>query len=162
MTTPVYPQKPAAPGTSQAASRYAIDVKIADEYTTVFGVFNFQENPSPNVADNSDFDSDGYGSDWIPSKKIAINLSLRDKLYGGAQDAGQAALQAAAEADPGDPDQLVEVRWYDRSGIGDAKTGFAYVEWQPQGGDQNAESTVNVVLHIQGKPGSDDNPAADS
>ena len=38
----------------------------------------------------------------------------------------------------------------------------AYVEWQPQGGDQNTESTVKVTLHIQGKPGTDVNPAAES
>jgi hypothetical protein len=155
-----YPMAPATPGTSQAASRYALDVKTGGVFTTAFGMFNFQENPAPNVADNSDFDSDGYGSDWIPSKKLSLSASFRDKLYDGAQDAGQAALQAAAEADPGDPAQLVEVRWYDRSGIGQAKTGFGYVEWQPQGGDQNTESTVNVVIHIQGKPGTAANPAA--
>ena len=157
-----YPQAPASPGTSQAASRMALDV--ADDQNggalkTVFGMFNFQYNPGATLADNSDFDSGGYGSDAVFQMKPTINASFRSKLYNGVMDAGQAALERAALADPGDPARLIEVRWYDRYGRGQAKRGFAEVEWNPQGGGAADEDTVQIVLHIQGKPTTEANPA---
>lgn len=157
-----YPQAPAAAGTSTLASRFALDVDTGSgspTWKTVFGVFNFQPTPAYNVVDNGDFDSDGWGSDLITSRKLTINVSVRDKLYAGTRDTGQAALQAAAEADP---PELLHIRWYDRNGGTEAKEGYAYVQWLPQGGDQNAESTTNVVLSVQGKPLAITNPAAES
>ena len=157
-----YPQAPATPGTSQAASRMALDV--ADNLDggtlkTAFGMFNFQYNPGAALSDNSDFDSGSYGSDAVFQMKPTINASFRSKLYNGQMDAGQAALERAATADPGDPARLIEVRWYDRHGRGQAKRGFAEVEWNPQGGGSADEDTVQVVLHIQGKPTTESNPA---
>ena len=157
-----YPQAPAVPGTSQAASRMALDVADNTDggaLKTVFGMFNFQYNPGAALSDNSDFDSGSYGSDAVFQMKPTITASFRSKLYNGQMDAGQAALERAALSDPGDPARLIEVRWYDRYGRGQAKRGFAEVEWNPQGGGAADEDTVQVVLHIQGKPTTEANPA---
>lgn len=43
------------------------------------------------------------------------------------------------------------VRWYDRSGLGDAHEGRAYVKsWAPDGGGGGAQDTVSIVIQGQG------------
>lgn len=154
-----YPQAPATPGQSQLASRFALDVETGGtetpDWTTVFGIFNFQPNVEYTMQDNSDYDSDGWGSDFPTQRKWSIAGSLRSKLYNGAQDPGQAALQAAADAL-----EQVHVRWYDRHGGDEAYEGYAYVQWQPQGGDVTTEATVNITLNGQGERLTITNPAA--
>lgn len=157
MTAPVI--TPASVGASQLASRFVLQIDTSATETatwvTCFGMFNFAYQPTYNTADNSDFDSDGWGSNLVTSRDWSINASFRDKLYDGAQDPGQAALQAAAEADDIQP---AHIRWFDRNGGTEAKEGYAYVQWIPQGGDRNTESTTQVTLNGQGKPTSITNP----
>ena len=158
MTGPVI--TPSVVGKSQRASKFALQVDTASSqsnptWLTVFGVFNFQPNVDYTMQDNSDYDSDSWGSDFPTQRKWNAAVSLRDKLYGGVQDPGQAALQTAA-----DGLEQVHVRFFDRKGGAEAYEGWAYVQWQPQGGDVTAESTTNVTLNGQGEREKISNPVA--
>lgn len=161
MTAPTPVLTPSSVGVSQLASRFALQVDTGSSesptWTTVFGVSNLQPNVDYTMQDNSDYDSDGWGSDFPTQRKWSLALTLRDKLYDDTQDAGQAALQTAADG----LDQ-VHVRWFDRNGGAEAYEGYAYVQWQPQGGDVTTEATTNVTLNGQGSRTTISNPVAES
>lgn len=149
-------------GKSQLASKFVLQVDTASSqgsptWVTVFGVFNFTPPVAYTMQDNSDFDSDGWGSDFPTQRKWSLTASLRDKLYGGAQDPGQAFLQTQI-----DVLAQVHVRWFDRKGGTAAFEGWAYGQWDPQGGDVTTESTISVTLNGQGSRTTISNPVATS
>src|SRR5262249_11794961 len=54
------------------------------------------------------------------------------------------------------------VRWYDRSGVGEAYVGRCLVTWTPDGGNGGARDTVAVKLTGQGAMAAITNPNASS
>ena len=149
MSAPVI--TPASKGESQLASKYVLQVDTtpggAPTWLTVFGMSNFTPNIDYTKQDNSDYDSNGWGGQVTTQRMWNAAVTLQDKLYGGAQDPGQAAIQAAAD----NLDDL-HVRWFDRNGGPDAKEGYCSVEWKPAGGSVTDLSTTGVTLNGQGEP----------
>ncbi len=122
----------------------------------VFGISEFQPALAQTTQDDSDFDSDGYGSDTITQQKWSVTGKVKRKASADAPDEydpGQEALRLAGQ-EVG-PANRVHVRFYEMNGDDGPKVeayeGYASVSWNPNGGDQTALSTVAIVLNGQGK-----------
>lgn len=155
MSAPVI--EPAEKGESQLATRFAVQVKDRDvlEWTTVFGIESFTASVPKSMTDNSDADSDGWGSDFITQRKQTLALKLKSKLYDGEMDPGQKILLDASEADEIVP---IDIRWFERNGGPVAKQSLVYVDYNDDGGNVTSEATATVNLSGQGKPEAIANP----
>lgn len=162
MSSPV-PVAPTTKGKSQLSSQTLLQVNksatATPEWETVFGLSAFTYSPTPNLVDNTDYDSvDEDGTLWtgqaVASRSWSCSATLTDKDYGTAsyvQDPGQKFLE--------DNDgQLVQVRWFDRQGNRDGREGSAWVGFSR--GDNSGLSTVSLTLTGDGKPAKIDNPLA--
>lgn len=147
-------------GASTLNRKWYLDVDTSATTTPswigVFGIKDFQPALGQTMQDDSDFDSDGYGSDTITQQKWSCTATLQRKATAAAPDEydpGQEALRLAGQ-DVGGANR-VHVRFYEVNGDDgpavEAYEGFASVSWNPNGGDQTALSTVAVVLNGQGK-----------
>jgi hypothetical protein len=158
-------------GSTQLARDYWLDVNIgttvSPSWIGVFGLMEFNPNQTPTTQDSSDFDSAGYGDEDV----TAIKWGLSGKLKRGVQaadatqyDPGQEVLRLAANQ-LGNGNR-VEVRWYEMPGgsIGasgphvEAYQGFVNVQWNPDGGAQDALRTVSFTLGGKGKRNSITHP----
>ena len=111
------------------------------------------------MQDDSDYDSDGWGSDVKTMLKWSNVVKLARKMAAGfTEDPGQAVIRAAY--DKFGSDGVVRVRWYDRNGTVEAYDGFAQVQWSEDGGDATALSMVSVTLTGQGARNVITNPLA--
>jgi len=150
--------------TSTLARKFRIDVNAgtagAPVWTQVRAITTMATPISPTMQDDSDYDSDGWGSSakTMLAWSLTATLSRKVGATSGDYDPGQERIRQAH--DQFGPAGLVQVRWYDREGGPEAYTGYAHVGWEPQGGDTSALDTVNVTLTGQGKRTAITNPAA--
>jgi len=150
--------------TSTLARKWKLDVdtSVAQDgsaWTNVRAVLDLQPSITPTMQDDSDYDSDGWGSDVKTMLKWSNVVKLGRKVAAGyVEDPGQAAIHVAH--DQFGADGVVHVRWYDRNGGTEAYEGFAQVQWSEDGGDAAALSTVSVTLTGQGARLTITNPAA--
>ncbi|OPC83005.1 hypothetical protein B4N89_20545 [Embleya scabrispora] len=150
--------------TSTLARKFRIDVNTGTAgspiWTQVRAITTMATPISPTMQDDSDYDSDGWGSQakTMLAWSITATLSRKVGATSGNYDPGQEKIRSAH--DQFGPDGLVQLRWYDRTGGPEAYTGFAHVGWEPQGGDAPALDTVNLTLTGQGKRTTIANPAA--
>lgn len=149
-------------GASTHQRDLCFEFKINGVYTMVGGVTNSQFQPNtPNWVDNTDQAGQGATSQDKTAYTHTGNLTLDRKRATAdptTYDPGQEFLRTAGLAIG--PANTVEFRAFeydfsDPSGASsprvEAYHGFAGVEWVPAGGDMNADSTVAVTLHGQGK-----------
>ena len=149
------------PGTPTVNTKWRLDIDTDDTGTTpawlqVKGLSALQPAVNNTVQDATDYDSVGWGADAVTLRKWQVTGTCMRKRYDdagtAAYDAGQEALRAAA-----DDLALVHCRFYERGADGAALTdgeayeGYALVQWEPQGGDATALSTVNFTLLGQGE-----------
>lgn len=140
--------------TSTLARDWRLDVNTGTVavpvWTQVRGVSAFTPTITPTTQDDSDYDSGGWGSTTKTMLAWSISATLLRKVsvVDGARDPGQEALREASDqfSDAG----IVHVRWYEREVGGEAYSGSAQVNWEPQGGDTTALKSVNVTLLGQG------------
>lgn len=162
----LYTATPAAPEqlVSTGARKWKLDVdsspaKDGSAFIPVRGVQEFQPSKDATMQDDSDYDSDGYGSDakmglkWSLVCKFLRKKGVQSNVY----DPGQEIIREASEEFGGDG--IVRVRWYERDGGGEAYDGFAQVQWGDDGGNTTALSTVSCTLGGQGKKNPIANPA---
>ncbi len=125
------------------------------EWTPVQGITEFQPAQEPQLQDDGDFDSEGFGSqtstgiDWSLTGKVARKTTVADAT---TYDPGQEALRLAGGKVG--LDNSVHVRWYEMTPDGprtEAYEGNAAVTWSPDGGDKTALNLVSFTLSGQGK-----------
>lgn len=160
----------AAPATpevlvSTGARKWKLDVDTSagqdgTSYIPVRAMTDFQPSNPATMQDDSDYDSDGFGSDAKTGLKWANVLKLGRKkgVTSNVYDPGQEAIRLASNRFGGSG--IVRVRWYERDGGGEAWEGFAQVQWSEDGGNSTALSTVSVTLSGQGARTAITNPAA--
>lgn len=121
----------------------------------VRGIKNFQPVVNTTNQDDSDYDSNGWGSqtstklDWQMTLTVARKVD--ETLTPPAYDAGQEALRAVAGTLG--TSNTVQLRWCEMGPQvrAEAYTGNALVTWTEAGGAMDALDDVNVTLVGQGK-----------
>lgn len=137
-------------GTPTANSTWRLDVDTSGlagtgSWIQVKGMSNFVPGKNDTVADASDYDTDGWGSDAVMQQKFVLNGTVRRNKYAGSRDAGQEVLRAHA-----DSLEMLHVRWYERTAGGEAYEGWILVQWTPNGGDAAGIEEANIVGLGQG------------
>lgn len=111
-------------------------------YAECIGVKSLTEGNSYSAQDVATFNTGVRAAGDMPTQyKKNISGTLQEYV---AADPVHALLRAA-----GDSLQLVAIRFYDRSGNGEAHEGTAFVQWEPQGGSGEGVKTNNFTLAIQ-------------
>lgn len=138
--------------------KWYIDVNTgaygAPTWTGIFGITDFKPAVDPTTKDDSDFDSVGWGSDVVSSRKWKNELKLVRKAQDAAPtayDPGQEALRAASLL-LGSGNR-VDIRWYEMTGGGpkvEAYRGYASVTWTPEGGPVDEIEKVACTLNGSG------------
>jgi len=130
---------------------YAVPVWVG-----LFGTSDFNFTIEPDMADNGDFDSVGWGSDTATSRKWKLETTVLRKTQAsvpGSYDPGQEILRNAG-FEIGRVNR-VDVRIYEMNGTGGPKVeayrGYASVQWIPAGGDNKALEKVKVTLNGSGE-----------
>ena len=149
-------------GTPTANSKWRVDVDLdlagySGNWAQLRGMSNFVPGLNNTVADTTDYDTDGWGSDAIMQRKHANTCTVRRNKYAGSFDPAQETLRAAADAK-----EIVHIRWYEREVGGEAYEGYALIQWDPQGGDAPGLSEVNVMFLGQGARTGISNPYSDA
>lgn len=145
------------------ARRWRLDINLGTDavpvWTLVPGITDVKPVISPTFEPSQDYAAAG----WLGNTKTALAWSLEVRLWYRlnpttlAANPAQEALRACALAfgDEG----LAHVRWYDRSGVGEAHEGRALVTWAPEGGGPAALDSVAVTFTGDGAPVDIANPA---
>lgn len=152
--------------TSVLAKDWALEVNTGTVsvpvWTPVKGMTKIAPTVDSSAEDDSDFDSDGWGSDVITQRKWKIECEGKRKRdvaeVDFTADPGQEAIRAAGEIIGFDA--TVGIRWYRRDGAPDAYTGFASVDWTGGGGGVTDLEPIAFTLMGQGARTPITNPAA--
>lgn len=152
--------------TSTLARKWAVDVDVSvaqdgSDYIAIRAMNSVKPDIADTTQDDTDFESDGWGSDTKTLLKWSLALGLIRKIgqISSNYDPGQEAIRAAS--DQFGTAGVVRVRWYDRDGGPEAYWGYASVSWSPDGGDATKLDTATVTLNGQGKRNDlSPNPAA--
>jgi hypothetical protein len=139
------------------ARKWKVDVNTGTVsvpvWTAVRGLNEVTPSPfTPNLEDDNEYDQGG----WTSQTKTALSWSIELKLLrktdpadATSYDAGQEKLRDQARIFGGLG--VANIRWYDRDGGPEAYTGFAEIEWVPDGGSLTDLETVTVTLHGKGE-----------
>lgn len=152
---------------SLLASAWALDVNTGTEavpvWTPVKGMTQFKENISSSMEDDSDFDSNGWGSDQVTQRKWSLECEGKRKRDASNDvtfipDAGQQfILDAGNQVGIG---SNIQVRYYRRDGAPDAWMGSVTVDYGGGGGNTTALEPFNFKLGGQGERTAITNPSA--
>lgn len=123
---------------------------VAPDWQLVPAIYEFVPKIEGVDQDDSDYDSDGWGSDVRTARKWALEIKMRHKLDAvtQAENPVQAKLRLAGRSVGASA--TVKVRWYDRNGGPEAESGEALVSWESDGGDQEQSDNVTVMLKGRG------------
>jgi hypothetical protein len=126
-------------------------------WVPVAGVMEFKPKPSEaSSQDDSDFDSEGYGSSTVTKQTWGGEIKVGRKVTAAsatAYDPGQELLRKAAEG-LGVTNQLM-FRYYEMEAGGprvEAKTGRVSATYSPDGGGMDATKSAAITLAGIGKP----------
>lgn len=146
-------------GASTTNRKWYLDVNtgtaLLPTWTGVFGCTDLNFPLDNTLEDDSDYDSEGYGSQtktgsqWSATGTVARKVTAADPE---AYDPGQEAIRLAAEENG--VDNSLHVRWYEMEPGGprvEAYEGHAAATWSPNGGSPTALSTAGFTLNGQGK-----------
>ncbi|MBA9003661.1 phage tail tube protein [Thermomonospora cellulosilytica] len=144
------------------ARRYRWQLNLGTEavpdWQTVMGTVEFKPTVDPTIQDDSDYESNGWKGNtktaqaWKIEAKISHKYDPDTLAYHPTHD----ALEAASEAFGAD--SRIQVRYFDRSGKGTGRQGWALVTWAPEGGDTEQLDRVTVTLTGDGPLTSIANP----
>ncbi|GGK90216.1 hypothetical protein Ppa06_58260 [Planomonospora parontospora subsp. parontospora] len=131
-------------------------------WTPIKGLTKFAETIESETQDDSDFDSNGWGSDVVTQRKFKLECEGRRKRDTGSPtfvpDPGQEAVRQAGRVVGVEAN--IEVRWYRKDGSPDAYQGFAAVDYKGGGGETTDLEPFAFDLLGQGEPTEIENPAA--
>lgn len=150
---------------STLARKFKVEVDRATgsagepDWVPVRAITELNPGIDSNMEDDSDYDSDGWGSQTKTAQSWSLELTLARKrgIVSKQYDEGQEILRKAADRF-GD-ESVVHVRYYDRDGGPEAYEGYVSVEWSPEGGPYTALDSASVTCHGQGKRLEITNPA---
>ncbi|TYB50235.1 hypothetical protein FXF51_56765 [Nonomuraea sp. PA05] len=152
---------------SLLASGWALDVNTGTTaspvWTPVKGMTQFKETIESTMEDDSDFDSNGWGSDQVTQRKWRLETEGKrkrdaDNLATFIADPGQQAiLDAGNLVGIG---SNIEIRYYRRDGAPDAWQGDVTVDYGGGGGGVTELEPFNFTLNGQGERTAITNPAA--
>ena len=135
------------------ARRFAIDVDMnptgVADWQPLIGIEDLKPNRAQRREKDEGYEDAGAereaitGSSWL----LDIKLIHRAGLDGVTMNAVQEHLRTKSEANDALAGEA-HVRWYDRSGVGEAWDGRCLVEWTPDGG--NGRDMISVKLSGQG------------
>ena len=120
-------------GSTALARRYRMQVNTGTTaspvWTTITGLTDFKPGISPQMQDDSDYETDGWASSEKTAQgwKIEATILLKDD-GSGTFNAGVEKMRTAA-IQFGDASR-VEVRYFDKDGKAEAYQGTALVEWE--------------------------------
>jgi hypothetical protein len=147
------------------ARRWALEVDVnpsgSADWQPLPGVEDFKPARAQRREKDESYDDAGAmreaitGSSW----KNEVTLIHRAGIDGVTFNAVQEHLRVKSEA----ADALTgeaHVRWFDRSGTGEAWEGRCLIDWEPEGGDGAARDTVKVTMNGQGARAAITNPNA--
>jgi hypothetical protein len=133
------------------------------DWQTLIGVEEFKPVYEPRRENDESYDDEGAmrqattGFAW----RLELKVVHRTGSDGVTWNAVQEKLRTAAEANDTQTGE-VHIRWFDRNGLaGPNYSGFALVDWAPEGGNPGVRDLVSVALHGQGARTSIANPLAD-
>jgi len=145
-------------GASTLISKWYLDVNtgthLSPVWTGVFGITDFKQAIDSVKKDDTDLDSNGWSSQTVTKLAWSLELKVSRKVQADDSahyDEGQEALRDVAD-ELGQANR-VEVRWYEMPEDGprvEAYSGYAAVEWKPDGGTNEDLDTVSVTLTGQG------------
>jgi hypothetical protein len=136
------------------ARKFAVDVNTGSLnspiWTRVKGVSGLNPTVDSNLEDDSDYDSDGWGSSTKTGMTWSLEITAMRKvgIESRAYDPAQEALRLAAERFGAAGS--VQVRWYDRDGGPEAYRGVATVAYSTEGGAYTALASATITLTGQG------------
>ncbi len=125
-------------------------------WTPVAGIENFASKRPPNLEEDSDFDSGGFGSKTKTAEDWSVDLSLVRKVRPAlftAYDVGQEFLRDKSYGKFG-IENSVEIRYYEMEPSGpriEAYQGRAAVTFEEKGGTMKALSMADCKLVGQGR-----------
>lgn len=133
------------------ARYYKVDIETAPGvWSALPGLYDLQPKIDSTKKDDSDYDSDGWGSDVKTMQKWSLELSI-NRLRDTVTDAHNVAQEALREAAAlFDEDATVKVRWYDKKGGPEAYEGTAMVEWERANGSTEDLDGAKITLSGQG------------
>ena len=150
MTTPA----PAETLVSTLARKFRVEVnagtRAAPEWLQVRGITSLAPSIDTNLEDDTDFDSDGWGSQTktLMSWSLETTVKRGKGVETGVYDPGQEILRTAAESFGADG--VVNVRWYDRDGGPEAYSGDAEVSYTPTGDSPSSLAMADITLTGKG------------
>lgn len=111
------------------ARRYQVDVSTDNtNWTQVKGINDFKPDIKPKLVDSTDYDSNGWSSSEVTMYDWKAVLKVNREETAGVLDQGQELIRACV-AQFGTAARIY-VRWYDKTGIAEAWSGYAIVEWE--------------------------------
>ncbi|MBD3781700.1 MAG: hypothetical protein IE926_01910 [Micrococcales bacterium] len=120
-------------------------------WTRVRAISDFKPTKDYKTEDDSDYDSEGWQSESKTGMGWGLEIDLIRKIgiTTRAEDPGQQIIRVKADEFP--PDDLLEVRWFDRNGGEEAFQGYVSPQWEDQGGPNTALDKAKAKLMGQGK-----------
>jgi hypothetical protein len=147
--------------TTNLAKKWAWEVSDDDGATwvPVRGRTNLQPAVEQTTQDDSDSDSDEWGSDVVTQLKWSLVASVDRKTTSGyTEDPGQRIVRlASAQVGPG---SVIKNRWYDKNGGDEAYTGYGIPKWSEKGGGTADKSSVDITVMGRGARTTITNPNA--
>lgn len=114
---------------TELARRYRVEVSTdATTWVRVNGINDLSPQVTPNKQDDSDYENDGWASSVITQQAWTLGIKYNAKASSGVRDAGQALIEACVGQF--DTASQLYVRWYDKTGLPEAKQGQGIVEVQ--------------------------------
>lgn len=156
-------------GATTTNGKWYLDVNTGTEstpvWTGVFGVTEFKPTVESTSQDDSDFDSEGWGSDTVTQRKwkneAKVKRAVKDGSTPPVYDPGQEVLRLAGAATGAG--NVVDCRWYEMEPDGprvEAYRGKCAVTWVEDGGAASALATATVTMMGRGKRESITHPDA--
>jgi hypothetical protein len=146
-------------GADTFVHKWCVDINsasyVAPTWVGIFGTNDFVFQIEPSTEDDGDFDSVGWGSEVVTSRKWKAETTLLRKTTAASAtvyDPGQELCRAAG-FELGALNR-VDVRIYEMTSGGpkaEAYRGYASVQWVPSGGDNKAIDKVKLTLSGSGE-----------
>lgn len=144
---------PPVVGTPDVNSKWRVDIDTdpnhGGSWAQLRGIKSLDPVLDSSVKDASDYDTGGWGSDAVTSRKWGLTGTVLRKRYAGSYDAAQQRLSGIAES--ANFNELVHVRFYERETGGKAYEGYALVQWKDKAGAQDDLSEADFTLLGQGE-----------
>jgi hypothetical protein len=147
------------------ARRFAIDIDLnpggAANWQPLIAVEEVKTLFAPRRVADESFDDAGAGrmavtgSQWTIDAKIIHRAGADGVTYNAVQE----YLRTQSEATNAMSGE-VHIRWYDRSGVGEAWDGRCLIDWAPDGGNGGARDVVSLKFNGQGAKVAITNPNA--